>query len=495
MLLQEIKTQDLIRKNKLVFAASFISFILAVITNVSIRQPMPIILSLTIGGSIFIVTLGLLIYFNRFIYFIPYVAVIGLAAMLVTVMFSAKTVSVILLPFFLIVTSSIYAKRLPLILAFGLGLVMQIAYLSNYSDFLHMRLSSVITVYLLFFLITMVLMFQLQVNKTMANEMEKSQEQAIALLEKEKQFEKIISQNSGIIAKNISDIHTQSEEQLQSFDEMNLSLQEISSGMQSQSVSASDITHAVETLNTNIEELSETTNVLRKQTNDTKEASYVGSQTVEKLLEKILTFETSIQVMANTLNNLVNKIDETNSFTSNIQEIASQTNLLALNASIEAARAGESGKGFAVVAEEIRKLSELTSKTANQISDNLSQVNESTNMTKQQMAKNAKEMHSTVEMAKNTLHAFETIDEAVKRLYETVQLVDELTNNIRSSSKNIETSVSEFAAVIEQTTASLQEISASVDNHKHQNLKLLENIKQTNAATENLMEMIKKKQK
>jgi CHASE2 domain-containing sensor protein len=79
MLLQEIKTQDLVRKNKLVFAATFISLILAIITNVSIRQPMPIILSLTIGGSIFVITMGLLIYYNRFIKVIPYIAVIGLA--------------------------------------------------------------------------------------------------------------------------------------------------------------------------------------------------------------------------------------------------------------------------------------------------------------------------------------------------------------------------------------------------------------------------------
>ena len=63
--------------------------------------------------------------------------------------------------------------------------------------------------------------------------------------------------------------------------------------------------------------------------------------------------------------NAINDAITTNAaMVKDIEKIALQVRIIAINASIEAARAGEHGKAFAMVAEEIRKLAQNSSDSA-----------------------------------------------------------------------------------------------------------------------------------
>ncbi|MFL0197162.1 [Fe-Fe] hydrogenase large subunit C-terminal domain-containing protein [Clostridium sp. WILCCON 0269] len=121
---------------------------------------------------------------------------------------------------------------------------------------------------------------------------------------------------------------------------------------------------ALEELNQLSEEKLRNAEVLKKRVSDiifsveeVSRGSEESAAAINKISSNIEDVLNTTNVLKDSVNEMQDKLDRFSNASEQIVDIASQTNLLALNAAIEAARTGELGRGFSVVADEVKKLS------------------------------------------------------------------------------------------------------------------------------------------
>ena len=146
-----------------------------------------------------------------------------------------------------------------------------------------------------------------------------------------------------------------------------------------------------------------------------------------------------------------NSVDQINTLTDEILNIAQQTNLLALNASIEAARAGDVGKGFAVVADEISQLADASRDTAG----NIQKINGIITTAVHNLAEHANDL--VTYMNESILHDFEGFVEAGGEYKKNATYIESVMNDFAGKTSNLKRTVSEIAVSIDSISQAIDE--------------------------------------
>lgn len=177
-------------------------------------------------------------------------------------------------------------------------------------------------------------------------------------------------------------------------------------------------------------------------------------------------FEKQIAELSGKMQEIASSSDKIGGCLQMINEINEQTNLLALNASIEAARAGEAGRGFAVVAEEIRGLSEDTSKASENIGDMVGKNNEA-------IEEGMGIMKNTVSVLHENFEGFMAARDAIRKMADVIQDQEQYIERVTSSVQEIDqivrtnTEVSkENSSMAEHMTGQVKELNDRINKFR-----------------------------
>ena len=166
-----------------------------------------------------------------------------------------------------------------------------------------------------------------------------------------------------------------------------------------------------------------------------------------------------LQDLVNDMMKVKESSDKVSTFVEAVNKIASQTGLLAMNASIEAAHAGTLGKGFSVIAQEIRKLSEETSKNAQKITDTLEENGTIVNATSESVISFSEYTKTTTDTLRKTIRVMEEILSGVSEIDTgTRDVMNALTRIVDDADTNTRLAEGVATEIIQQNTA-LQNIS------------------------------------
>ncbi len=176
--------------------------------------------------------------------------------------------------------------------------------------------------------------------------------------------------------------------------------------------------------------------------NKMKESNDVCQDAMERLKEKTKRIDNIVNVIA---------------------DISDQTDLLSLNAAIESARAGEQGKGFAVVSEEIRKLSQQTQKTLNDVREIIGEVLEQNEIAVEAMNDTAEVFEEQKENIGKAEKSAQGVLTATNEMSGKIQSISSNTKHIEKNTSEIVTIVNEVSNICRDSQGSLDEVSASVE--------------------------------
>ena len=238
-------------------------------------------------------------------------------------------------------------------------------------------------------------------------------------------------------------------------------MSDIARGAADEAASAQTISGKMSIIKTLAEQSSENTDAFRILIEQINASSNQGQALVQKL-------DDNSEITRREINDIAAQTEATHQASLEIQtaaefiaSIAEETNLLALNASIDAARAGEQGRGFAVVAEQIKKLAEQASSSAQNIDAVIKNLLSESDKTVECMNRVQEITQTENHEIKETHQLFITLGNDIAKASNEIHTISNNLTELSHAEKAIMAEIDSLSASTQETAASTEEITAS----------------------------------
>ncbi len=248
-----------------------------------------------------------------------------------------------------------------------------------------------------------------------------------------------------------------------STDEVAHAMEQISHGAESQAEMAVKSSKTIHDMAISIELVAKRAREAAGAARETSLTARRGGDLAGDSLQRMKSFFETVEVTGQQFTEFNAKLQRVGKIADFISDIARQTNMLALNASIEAARAGEYGKGFAVVAEEVRKLSDGTGKSAEDINELIGAIREESRLLQESIRESSKLISDGKKNIDITASSFQEIVKTVFQTESKANSIADLSQMQTDGAGEMVKSVDEITKVAEANAAAIEQVAAATE--------------------------------